>query len=136
MPVKSFNKLIQPACAGLFAALLSGPAGAESVIGTWLTPPDKKGVVAHIEARPCGDAACGYIARTYDSSGQPVVTPNIGRKVFWDMRPVSGSRWEGRAYVPAHRRSYAGVMQVKGDRVKVRGCLGPVCKSQVWTRIN
>lgn len=109
---------------------------AETPIGTWQTPPDNKGIVAHIEARPCGDATCGVIARTFDAQGRPVVTPNLGVRVFWDMRPAGSDRWEGRAFVPAHKRTYAGVMQVSGRDMKVSGCLAGICQSQVWRRVN
>ena len=121
------------------AALAAGTpavATAETPLGTWLTPPDSNGIVAHIEARPCGAATCGVIARTYDSQGRRVQTPNLGVRVFWDMTPAGDGVWKGRAYVPAHDRTYPGTMEVMGDRMRVRGCLGPVCQSQVWARVN
>ncbi|GAA6200562.1 hypothetical protein NBRC116599_17870 [Aquicoccus sp. SU-CL01552] len=124
--------LVACCCAGLVPAL----AGAETPLGTWLTPPDAKGIVAHIEARPCGAAACGVIARTYDRQGRPIKTPNLGVRVFWDMTPAGAGVWTGHAFVPAHNRTIKGTMQVRGDRMTVRGCLGPVCKSQVWARVN
>lgn len=119
-------------CAWVFPMM----ALAETPVGTWLTPPDAKGIVAHVEARPCGAATCGVIARTYDSSGRPVRTPNLGVRVFWDMVPAGAGVWTGRAFVPAHNRTYAGTIQVVGDRLTVRGCLGPVCQSQVWARVD
>lgn len=119
-------------CAGLMPAM----AAAETPVGTWATPPDDKGIFAHIVAQPCGAATCGVIARTYDSRGRPVETPNLGVRVFWDMTPAGAGLWKGRAFVPAHKRSYQGTMQVSGNRMVVRGCLGPVCQSQVWTRVN
>lgn len=112
------------------------PAAADTPLGTWLTPPDAKGIVAHIEARPCGAAACGVIARTYDRQGRRVETPNLGVRVFWDMTPAGAGVWTGNAFVPAHNRTIKGTMEVRGDRMTVRGCLGPVCKSQVWARVN
>jgi len=121
---------------GACLALMPALAGAETPIGTWLTPPDEKGIVAHIEARPCGAAACGVIARTYDRQGRRVETPNLGVRVFWGMTPAGTGVWKGHAFVPAHNRTYKGTMQVRGDRMTVRGCLGPVCQSQVWARVN
>lgn len=140
MPVTATSNIgksvLSAACAAALSAAVSGPGLADTPLGTWLTPPDAKGVVAHIEARPCGTAACGVIARTFDREGRPVQTPNLGVRVFWDMKPVGDGRWEGRAFVPAHKRTYPGTMQVIGDRMLVRGCLGPVCQSQVWMRVN
>lgn len=118
------------------AVLVPALAGADTPLGTWLTPPDAKGITAHIEARPCGAAACGVIARTYDRQGRPVQTPNLGVQVFWDMTPAGAGLWRGSAFVPAHNRTVKGTMQVRGDRMTVKGCLGPVCQSQVWARVN
>lgn len=133
MTVQVYLKRVFAAAA---AGLIPIAALADTPVGTWLTPPDAKGIVAHIEARPCGEATCGVIARTFDSQGRPVQTPNLGVRVFWDMRPAGDGIWAGRAFVPAHRRTYQGTMQVRGNRMQVRGCLGPVCQSQVWTRVN
>jgi uncharacterized protein (DUF2147 family) len=109
---------------------------ADSPVGVWATPPDKKGVTAHIHAHPCGAATCGVIARTFDRTGREIQTPNLGRQVFWDMTPKGQGVYEGRAFVPAHNRTYDGVMKLSGNRMKVGGCLGPVCLSQVWERVN
>lgn len=122
--------------AAICAGAMPVAAAAETPLGTWATPPDAKGIFAHIEARPCGAATCGVIARTYDRQGRPVQTPNLGVRVFWDMTPAGEGVWKGHAFVPAHNRTYPGTMQVMGDRMKVKGCLGPVCQSQVWTRVN
>ncbi len=123
-------------CAALMPMMVPMTTQAETPVGTWLTPPDAKGVVAHIEARPCGAATCGVIARTYDSRGHPVRTPNLGVRVFWDMVPAGAGLWSGRAFVPAHNRTYASTIQLVGDRLTVRGCYGPVCQSQVWKRVD
>jgi uncharacterized protein (DUF2147 family) len=136
MPVPVRSPLFRFSAVLAAAAFLPLSALAETPLGTWATPPDNKGISAHIEARPCGAATCGVIARTYDSEGRQVETPNLGVQVFWDMKPVSGDTWAGRAFVPAHKRSYPGTMQVQGNRMVVRGCLGPVCQSQIWRRVN
>lgn len=123
----------------LAAALTAGfavHAGAESPVGTWQTPPDANGIFAHIVATPCGAGTCGVIARTYDREGRQVTTPNLGRRVFWDMRPVGGGRWEGQAYVPLYKRTVPGVMQISGNRARVSGCAGPVCLAQSWRRVR
>lgn len=115
---------------------LGAPALADPALGTWLTAPDQKGQVAHVEVVPCGDALCGTIARAYDSGGTQIVTPNVGTKVFWDMRAEAQGRYKGRAYVPSHKRSYGATMTLAGTKLTVRGCLGPICQSQVWTRVR
>jgi len=118
------------------ALALALPAAADPVLGLWQTGPDRKDQVAHVTVEPCGGAICGTILRAYDKSGQQVTTPNIGKRVFWDLRPVGPDRYEGRAYVPAHDRDYDGELVLRGDRLTVKGCLGPVCMSQNWRRVR
>ncbi|MFL4470712.1 DUF2147 domain-containing protein [Tateyamaria armeniaca] len=116
-------------------ALGANAALAADPVGLWRTQPDQKGQVANVRAETCGSAICGTIVRVYDKAGAPVAAPTVGQKVFWDMVP-KGSDFVGRAFVPAHQREYAGRISVQGDRMKVSGCLGPVCQSQVWTRLQ
>lgn len=87
------------ASAGFGLGLGSAAALADSPEGTWLTGPDRKGNVAHVEARPCGGAYCGKIVRAFNGAGQPITSPNLGRQVFWDMRPAGAGAYAGRAYV-------------------------------------
>ena len=122
----------------VFAATLAFsaiPAQASDPVGLWRTQPDQKGQVANVRAEPCGGAICGTIVRVYDKGGGPIAAPTVGQRVFWDMRP-EGEGFVGRAFVPAHQREYAGRISVNGDRMTVKGCLGPVCQSQVWTRLQ
>lgn len=121
-------------CAAL--AGISAPAWADPVLGTWMTEPDRKGLVAHVEARPCGDAVCGKIVRTYDKAGNPVATPNLGKQLFWDVRQVSPGVYQGTGWVPLHDATFSGRMKVQGDRMVVRGCIAFVCQSQTWRRVR
>ena len=115
---------------------LAGAAAADPAKGVWLTEADKKGQVAHVQVYSCGASLCGKIIKAFDSSGKQITTPNVGKRVFWDMASVGGGKYEGRAFVPAHNKEYAGVMNLKGNQLKVGGCLGPVCMSQKWKRVQ
>lgn len=123
----------------LALALVTGLTGtgatAQPVLGTWLTPPDRKGQVAHVRVSRCDAALCGKIVRAFDSAGNPITTPNVGKRVFWNMTPSGPQTYEGRAWVPAHDRQYDARLNLNEDRLKVSGCLGPFCQGQVWTRI-
>ena len=116
--------------------MLCGPVFADPALGVWLTEADRKCQVAHVDVHKCGQTLCGRIIKAFDASGQPVTTPNVGKRVFWNMRPVAAGRYEGRAWVPAHGREYDAEMQLNGNRMLVRGCLGPVCQSQKWARVQ
>ena len=129
-----------------FAALLllalvamAAPARAgDPLIGTWATPRDGKGIYAHIEVTPCGAEAglCGVIARTYDQEDHLVNTKNPGVRIFWEMLPEGADRWRGWAYVPLYRKTLKGEIRMENRRrIRVGGCLGPICRSQAWSRV-
>lgn len=113
-------------------------ARADPLTGTWLTPRDGKGIEAHISVTPCGGAAmCGVISRTYDSDGRLVHTRNLGVRIFWDMVPAGANHWKGWAYVPLYKKNVRGEIDMESaNRISVGGCIGPVCKSQTWFRVN
>lgn len=116
--------------------VLAGPAIAEPALGLWLTEPDRKGQVAHVEVTRCAAALCGQIVKTLDAQGNSIAHPNIGKRVFWDMTALGGGKYEGRAFVPAHNKDYDGQMNLSGDNMDVGGCFGPICMSQRWTRLR
>lgn len=117
-------------------ALFAVSAEAEVALGTWLTQPDKKAQVAHVAVAKCGAALCGTIVRAYDKAGKQITTPNVGKRIFWDVKPTGKGDYAGRAWVPAFNREYPASMSVSGNRMVVKGCFGPACMSQKWTRVN
>ncbi len=117
--------------------LMAGPAMAQEIAhGVWVTGPDKKGQIAHVNLHDCNGATCGTVLRSYDKNGARVVTPNIGKRVIWGMNAQSTGKYRGKVLVPAHRRVYNGTLDVSGNQLVVRGCLGPVCQSQTWQRLK
>lgn len=134
MPRNS-NHHARDALFGGVLTLVAGPALATEPFGVWRTEADRKGQVADVMAEPCDGYVCGTIIRVYDDQGNPVAAPTIGARVFWNMSP-EGGEYVGRAYVPAYRREYQGRLAVNGDEMTVKGCLGPICQSQVWTRLQ
>ena len=122
----------------ILLAICFGPAPvlAGAAEGVWKTGADAKGQIAYVTARRCGPALCGQITEVLSPQGQRIDHPNVGRKVFWDMRETGAGNYQGRAFVPALGRDYAATMKVSGQKMTVRGCFGPVCKSQIWTRLK
>lgn len=123
------------ALAALLSLFMQPGAALASPEGVWRTEPDAKGQVAHVQATQCGTAYCGTIIKVFAPDGDPVPAPTVGQRVFWDMTGQQGT-YKGRAFVPAHNRSYDGKMEVDGNRMRVSGCLGPVCQSQTWQRVR
>jgi len=137
--MKKINRL------ALAAALLSAAplAAAEPITGSWVTA-TRDGVV---RIAPCGKSLCGTLARF-------LVTPPGGA----DQRDVhnpdtrlrnrkllglpiltgfaeDGAVWRGTIYDPKAGKSYRSILRrLDGERLEVKGCIGPFCQTQVWRR--
>lgn len=129
------NRVAAIAAALVLVTGFGAPLHAGTPEGVWLTEPDGKGQRAHVVSSRCGSNYCGTITHVFDRNGAPVSAPTVGQRVFWDMQ-ASGDTFNGRAYVPAHRREYAARMKVNGNQMTVKGCLGPICQSQNWSRVR
>lgn len=117
----------------------SAPAHAtDSIIGVWQTEPDRKDLTSHIEVAPCGTGYCGRVLRAFDPSGAEVTTRNIGRMLFWDMKPQdNGTFGGGAAYVPILNVTTSNVaLTLSGERLEVKGRVGLMRGTQVWTRLR
>lgn len=125
------------ALAPLLLGLTVLPASADPAVGIWQTQPDRKDLVSHIEVRACGAALCGHVLRAFDREGREVSTPNVGKRLFWDVKPEGGGSYGGgTVWVPLLNVTATASMVLEGGRLKVRGCKGPVCDGQTWTRVE
>ena len=127
------------------AAIMAAPASAAApaVSGNWLTLGGK----AIVQIAPCGAALCGRIVRIVKPDpGKPLNDANNPDKAL-RSRPILGiailsgftpgsDRWKGQIYDPESGRTYRSELGRQGDVLKVKGCLGPFCRTQDWTRSN
>lgn len=123
----------------VFGLWASAPAYAmDSIVGVWQTEPDRKDLTSHIEVAPCGTGYCGRVLRAFDPSGAEVKTRNIGRMLFWDMKPQdNGTFGGGAAYVPILDVTTSNVaLTLSGERLEVKGRVGLMRGRQVWTRLR
>lgn len=110
---------------------------ADPAVGLWQTEPDRKDLISHIEVTTCGAALCGKILAAFNLQGQPVITPNVGRPLFWDLVPQGGGEYaDGTVYVPFLDVTARARAELKGDTLRVTGCKGPVCNGQNWIRVK
>jgi uncharacterized protein (DUF2147 family) len=110
---------------------------ADPAIGMWKTQPDRKDLTAHIQIRACGEHLCGRIVSAYNRAGEKVNTPNIGKELFWGMSATGeGAYRGGTVWVPLLNVEAKGSMKLSGNRLIVRGCKGPVCDGQTWSRLQ
>lgn len=130
------------------AALLTVAAAPAPITGRWITS-DK---AALVEVGPChgaggGTAICGRIAKVLvldpTKPTQDVNNPDAALR----SRPILGmvfltgfvpadDQWNGRIYDPRNGKTYRSIVTRDGATLRVKGCIGPFCRTQVWTRAN
>ena len=122
------------------AAILAGSvstASADPVAGIWQTQPGDAGNFAHVEITACGAAICGTILRAYGPDGMPRPSDTVGKRMLWDMAADGNGRYSGgRIWAPDRDKTYRSKMELSGDRLKVSGCVGPICRGQTWARVK
>lgn len=124
------------------ALLASGAAAAPApVTGRWLTPHSD----ALVQIGTCGASLCGRIARVLKvDPTKPKVDANNPDPAL-RTRPIVGlpiltgfvaddDRWQGSIYDPRSGRTYRSELTRDGATLKVKGCFGPFCRTQTWTR--
>lgn len=116
---------------------LAAPAFADPAVGLWRTEPDRKNLTSLVRIAPCGPALCGTVQSAFDSKGQEVRTANIGKRLFWDLKPGGGGAYSGgTVFVPLLNVQAQAKAQLTGDSLRVTGCKGVVCDGQTWRRVN
>ena len=131
----------------LLALFLAVPAQASDIGGRWVTT-ERDSVV---EIAPCsagtgGAALCGRVVRLLKAvEGGPAIDRNnpdaslrsrplVGLPILLALVP-KGKGYAGRIYDPRNGRTYRSVVAAQPDgKLKVSGCIGPLCRSFAWTR--
>lgn len=115
--------------AGLLLAFAL-PASAQDVTGTWLRDTG----ASKVRFAKCGDAVCGTISWLKDASGPA----KLGQRIFYDMKPAGGGKWNGSAFNPEDGKTYSGTMSLSGDTLTTAGCVlgGLICRTVKWSRSN
>ena len=119
------------------AAWAQGPATGFP-FGVWQNPKDS----VHIEIRPCGASACGYVVWATpkaQADSERAGTPKlVGSELFRDFKPLGEDVWQGKVFVPDLRMTFSGTARPSdGGFLRARGCLisNYICKTQIWRRI-
>lgn len=112
-------------------------ASAGDLLGVWRNPKNS----VHVDIRPCGPSACGYVvwaspraqADARKGSGREL----IGQQLLQDFAP-NGQGWRGKVFVPDMNRTLTGSARtIDANHLEAKGCLfgSILCKAQVWTRL-
>ncbi|MEO0938483.1 MAG: DUF2147 domain-containing protein [Pseudomonadota bacterium] len=108
-------------------------AAADPVAGTWKTETGETGGYLHVDIAPCGASICGTIAKVLGNANTSIV----GERIIWDMQAKGNGAYSGgRIWAPDVDKTYRSKMQLRGAALKVSGCVGPICRSQSWTRVK
>ena len=122
-----------------FAMLLAaGSAFADPVEGMWKTKPDDNGNFGHIDVKPCGPAFCGTLVTAFDGSGAEIDSPNVGKRIIWDMVAYGeGVYDDGQIWSPDRDKTYNSEMKLTGNTLAVKGCVLGICRDGgTWTRVK
>ncbi|WP_295074069.1 DUF2147 domain-containing protein [Tabrizicola sp.] len=119
-------------------ALVGGAAFADPVEGVWQTKKDDNGNFGHVEITPCGPAFCGVLVKAFDGAGKEIESPNVGRKIVWDMVAYADGLYDdGKIYSPDRDKEYNGDMTLAGNNLSVRGCVLGICRDGgTWKRVK
>jgi len=128
-------------------ALLIGEAKADplDVYGLWLTEAGD----GHVNITDCGDGTpCGALVWV-DPAQTPINRdvknpdlklrnrPLIGVPIIWGYRAGRRIWRNGRIYNPDDGKTFGSSLQrLENGNLKVKGCLGPLCVTNLWTPVN
>ena len=120
------------------AVLMSAPAMADDVFGTWKTTPDDNGNFGHISVSQCGAKICGKLVKAFNPDGSVSQSPNVGKNIIWDMENKGDGYYAGgKVWSPDRDKTYKSKMQLNGNTLGIKGCIGPICRDGgKWTRVN
>ncbi len=121
-----------------FIFALAAPAFADPAEGTWKTAKDDNGNFGHIKISMCGAKVCGILVKSFDSSGAPLTTDNIGKRIIWGMVPQGGGHYDsGKVWSPDRDKTYTSKMTLKGNSLNIKGCVFGICRDGGnWKRVN
>ncbi len=126
----------------ILAAVLSMTAGAafaaDPVEGVWKTKPDDNGNFGYVQIKPCGPAFCGTLIKAFDGAGKEIDSPNVGKKIVWDMVAYPDGLYDdGQIWSPDRDKTYNSDMTLSGNSLSVRGCVLGICRDGgTWTRVK
>jgi uncharacterized protein (DUF2147 family) len=121
-------------------------AATPNPVGRWRTQMHG----ALVDVRMCADQVpCAFLAWVDPAKAGGVTKdlqnpdpslrsrPLVGVPILWGLRP-SGNGWKGgRVYNPETGQIFRSSMQpLSADKLRVTGCWGPLCRSEIWTRAN
>ena len=126
------------ALATMFALLAGAAFAGDPVEGIWKTKSDDNGNFGYVEIKPCGPAFCGILIKSFDKAGAALDSPNVGKRIVWDMVAYPDGLYDdGQIWSPDRDKTYNSDMTLTGNSLAVRGCVFGICRDGgTWTRVQ
>lgn len=122
------------------AALTLAPALALAgdPTGLWKTEANDEGNYIHVRVAACGDKICGTIESAHQKDGTASSDyPHIGRQMITGMVADGDNAWDdGEIWAPDEDETYSSKMELKGNVLRVEGCVLFICRGQDWQRVG
>ena len=131
-----------------FVRSIAGASSSDNPTGIWLTQAGD----ARVSVSRCGSAICGRVVWLKDpidpASGKPQVDdknpnsklakrPIIGLQLFLGMKPQGPRKWSGQIYNADDGKIYSSNVTLEDPtKLKVEGCIGTLCGSEVWSKLS
>ena len=132
---KAAALLLALACgAGVAAPPRAYAQSPAAIAGDWATP----GLGAVVRLGACAQAPqslCGRLVWAWDE--RSLRPGSVGALMLQDAVWRDGAFRDGALRSPEDGRTYRGSILVEGpDTLRLKGCAGPFCQSQVWRRLE
>jgi len=114
---------------------------AQSATGLFQTEPGDGGGYLHVRVGPCTEnpeQVCGIIESAFSEDGEVSTDyEHLGKKMLWKMVDKGNGKYSsGKIWAPDRDKTYRSKMQVSDKGLKVKGCVGPICRAQNWQRVE
>jgi len=121
-------------------AMITTPAFAgDPVEGIWRThKSEDTGGHLILKMAKCGSKICGTILKAVDKTGKSDPKyPHLGKKFIKGMKISGGGEYtKGTIWSPQEDKTYKSTMSLKGNKLKVDGCVLVFCKHYTWNRVK
>jgi uncharacterized protein (DUF2147 family) len=127
-------------------AAVSAASAQNSPLGRWKTYDEDTGkprlIVEVYEGK--GGIAAKVVDTLFQANavctsctGENKGKPMKGMVIMWGQKSVGDGEYEGGTVLKlANGKTYKSKAKLMGNKFEVKGCVGPICKAQVWTREN
>ncbi len=129
----------------LLSTTTAASEGSHDVFGTFLTEDGD----SHIKISDCGNGSpCGTVVWidpaslaegetpetiTSKASGEPI----MGMTMLWEFERSKKDWRKGKIYSPKADKTYSSrLMRLENGDLQVKGCIGFICQTQLWTSVT